>query len=76
MIKWLSLPVAEYLRLGRPCQDYTQDADRFTRSVQGDIDIGKHFNNFQVHPEDQDSMGVRYIYTNTVDRDPEESEER
>ena len=46
VIKWLSLPVAEYLRLGSPRQDYTQDADCFVRSVQADIDIGKHFKNF------------------------------
>jgi len=76
VIKWLSLPVAEYLRLGSPRQDYTQDTDCFVRSVQGDIDIGKHFNNFRVHPEDQDSMGVRYIYTNTVDRLPEDAQEK
>ena len=63
VIKWLSLPVAEYLQLGSPAQDYTQDTDVFAKTKQGDVDIGKHFNNFGVHEVDQDSMGVRYIYT-------------
>ena len=61
VVKWLSVPVAEYLRLGCPTQDYTQETNHFVKSTQGDIDIGKCFNNFRVHPDDQAAMGVRYV---------------
>ena len=66
VVKWLAEPVAEYLRLGCPTQVYTQDTNHYIKSVQGDIDIGKCFNNFRVHPDDQDTMGVRYIYTDNA----------
>ncbi len=39
VIKWLSMPVAEYLALGLPDMDYTQDANKFIKSNQGDIDV-------------------------------------
>ena len=74
VVKWLSTSVAEYLRLGSPTQDYTQDTDHLTKSVQGDIDIGKHFNNVRVHPQDQNSMGVRYIYTDNAEGAVEKEE--
>ncbi len=35
----------------------------FIKSNQGDIDVGKHFNNFPVHEEDQDALGVQYVFT-------------
>jgi len=63
VVKWLSTSVASYLQQGSPIEDYTQDTDHFIKSKQGDIDIGKHFNNFRVHEEDQISLGVRYVYT-------------
>ena len=48
VVKWLSMPVREYLQLGSPELDYTtQEADDFIKSTQGDIDVGQHFNNFE-----------------------------
>ena len=67
VVKWLSVTVAEYLKLGSPVTDYTQDACNFIKTTQGDIDVGQHFNNFRVHPRDQHTLGVRYIYTNNAD---------
>ncbi|KAL7532942.1 hypothetical protein ACHAXR_006517 [Thalassiosira sp. AJA248-18] len=64
VVKWLSMAVAQYLRLGCPTMDYTQDASIFIKTKQGDIDVGQQFNNFRVHPVDQHTLGVRYIYTN------------
>lgn len=65
VVKWLSVNVGEHLRLGSPVTDYsTQEASSFIRTKQGDIDVGQHFNNFRVHPQDQHCLGVRYTYTN------------
>ena len=63
VVKWLTMGVAEYLQQGSPPMDYTQDASKFIKSKQGDIDVGEHFNNFRVHPSDQHTLGVRYVYT-------------
>lgn len=65
VIKWLSMKVGEYLRLGSPPTDYSsQEASFYIKTKQGDIDVGQHFNNFRVHPRDQHLLGVRYVYTN------------
>ncbi|KAL7539570.1 hypothetical protein ACHAXR_009407 [Thalassiosira sp. AJA248-18] len=63
VVKWLSMSVGDYLRQGSPHVDYTQDANTFTKTKQGNIDVGQHFNNFRVHPSDQHTLGVRNIYT-------------
>ena len=31
--------------------------------------MGQHFNNFRVHPADQHTLGVRYIYTGNANPD-------
>ncbi len=47
-------------------EDYTRDTKHFIKSKQGDIDVGKHFNNFCAHPLDQPYLGVRFIYTDNA----------
>ena len=71
VVKWLSMGVAEYLQQGSPVMDYTQDASIFIKTLQGDIDVGQHFNNFRVHPKDQHTLGVRYIYTDNANNSEE-----
>ena len=39
-IKWLSMPVGDYLDQGSTVMDYTQDASRFIKTFQGDVDVG------------------------------------
>ena len=58
------MSVSEYLWLGSPVIDYTQDTSCFIKTKQGDINVGQHFNNYYVHPRDKHTLGVRYIYTN------------
>lgn len=61
--KWLAVPVADYLDAGSPSQDYTQSTSFFTKSKQGDIDVGAMFNNFPVHLSERHALGVRVINT-------------
>jgi hypothetical protein len=61
--KWLSVPVATYLDLGLPFEDYTQPASSFVKSKQGDIDVGLMFNNFPTHPSERHSLGMQVINT-------------
>jgi hypothetical protein len=63
MVKWLAIPVAIYLNSGSPSQDYSQSAGTFTKSKQGDIDVGAMFNNFHSHPTERHALGVRIIET-------------
>jgi hypothetical protein len=63
VVRWLSVPVGTYLLMGCPSQDYTQDATSFIKSWQVDIDVGKHFNNFQAHEDDRPYLGVRMFET-------------
>ena len=63
VVKWLSCAVGEYLELGSPIQDYTQDATTFIKSFQADIDVGEMFHNFKAHEEERSSLGVRYTMT-------------
>ncbi len=53
VVKWLLTTVSDYLQRSRQVEDYTQDNKHFVKSKQGDIDVGKHFNNFRAHPDDQ-----------------------
>ena len=59
--KWLAVPVADYLDLGSPSQDYTQPASVFIKSKQGDIDVGAMLNNFCVHLSERHALGVCII---------------
>jgi hypothetical protein len=63
VIKWLSVPTAVYLNTGSPPQDYTQPANAFVKSKQGDIDVGAMFNNFRTHPTVRHKLGVCVIQT-------------
>ena len=63
-VKWLSVPVDTYLKMGSPDQDYTQEATTFIKSWQIDIDVGQQFNNFAAHYKDRPYLGVRMIDTN------------
>jgi hypothetical protein len=64
VVKWLSVPVVSYLKMGSLDQDYSQDAASFIKSWQADIDVGQQFNNFAAHHEDRPYTGVRMIDTN------------
>lgn len=62
-VKWLTMPVASYLLMGSPDEDYSQDADMFIKSWQSDIDVGSQFHNFVAHHQDRPYLGVRMIDT-------------
>ncbi len=61
--KWLSVPVATYLDLGLPSNDYTRPASSFVKSKQGDIDVGAMFNNFCTRTCERHLLGLRIINT-------------
>jgi hypothetical protein len=63
VVRWLSVPVGTYLLMGRPDQDYTQDATKFIKSWQSDIDVSKHFLNWQAHEDNRPYLGVRKYET-------------
>jgi hypothetical protein len=63
VVKWLAIPVVVYLNFGSPPQDYSQSAGTFTKSKQGDINVGAMFNNFCSHPTERHALGVRIIET-------------
>jgi hypothetical protein len=63
VIKWLQVPVGDYLRRGSPPQDYTQDECGFIKSWQFDHDVAQQFNNFVLHKKERKSHGVRFIHT-------------
>ena len=63
VVRWLSTPVGTYLLMGCPDQDYSQDVASFTKSWQADIDVSKHFNNFQAHEDERPYLGVRMYET-------------
>ena len=62
-VKWLDVPVGEYLRRGSPPQDYTQEQDLFLKSFSWDHDVAQQFNNFRMHKKERHSHGVRFIHT-------------
>ena len=74
VVKWLSTTVREYLERGSPVEDYTQDAENFIKSYQGDIDVGKHFNNFRIPVKERPLFGVRVIHTNNAQGAKEKEE--
>ena len=63
VIKWLSLPVQNYLLAGSPLQDYSQDDSLFYKSFQFDSDVGQMFMNFTMHKKERHSHGVRFYHT-------------
>ena len=63
VVKWLPMPVGDYLEQGSPVVDYTQDAGTFIPTFQGDIDVGSMFHNFLAHMTERHSLGVRYTET-------------
>jgi hypothetical protein len=54
VFKWLSKPVGMYLLEGSPDEDYSQDASKFYKSWQADVDLGQN---------DKPYLGVRMIDT-------------
>ncbi|KAL7523005.1 hypothetical protein ACHAWF_000310 [Thalassiosira exigua] len=66
VVKWLSTSLRQYLQLGSPDEDYTQNSETFIKSKQGDIGVGEQFSNFQAHKNDRSFLGVCYIRTNGV----------
>jgi hypothetical protein len=72
VVKWLLIPVGDYLGGGSPPQDYTQDQSLMIKSWQFDHDVAQQFNNFRMHEKEQHSHGVRFIHTrNDGSREPE-----
>ena len=64
VVKWLLMPVGQYLEMGSPKQDYaTLPASAFIKTKQADIDVGQIFHNFPAHESERLSLGVRYIET-------------
>jgi hypothetical protein len=63
VLKWLAIQVAVYLNSGSPPQDNSQSAGSFTKSKQGDINVGAMFNNFCSHPTVRNALGVHVIET-------------
>ena len=76
VIKWLSIPVGDYLKQGSPVMDYTQDASLFIKTFQGDVDVGAMFNNFVAHESERHSLGVRFVHTDANARIERETFER
>lgn len=70
VVKWLSIPVGDYLLAGSPLQEYTQDNSLFIKSWQFDADMGQMFQNFNMHWTERHSHGVRFFHT-TNDGRPE-----
>ena len=71
VVKWLLVPVGEYLRSGSPPQDYSQDESLYLKSWQFDHDIAQQFNNFVLHEKERHSHGIKFISTRN-DGGPEE----
>ena len=66
VVKRLSILVGNYLDQRSPVRvDYTQDADLFIKTFQGDEDVGTMFNNFVTHESERHSLGVRFVHTNS-----------
>ena len=63
VVKWLPIPVGDYLEQGLPVLDYTQEVATFIPTFQGDIDVGSMFHNFLAHATKRHSLGVRYTKT-------------
>ncbi|KAL3794045.1 hypothetical protein HJC23_008933 [Cyclotella cryptica] len=62
-VKWLTVTVGEYLRLGCMPQDYTQDQHNFIKSFSWDHDVAQQFNNYRLNKKERHSHGVRFIHT-------------
>jgi hypothetical protein len=64
VIKWLFVPVGEYLASGSPPQDYSLDQDAFVKSWQLEHDVlAQQLDNCTLHKKERQLHGVRYIHT-------------
>jgi hypothetical protein len=63
VVKWLTMPVGQYLKVGSPPQDYSQDQDLYIKSFSFDHDVVQQFNNFPLNEKDRHSRGVRFIHS-------------
>ena len=63
VVKWLTIPVGQYLEKGSPPQDYTLPERSFIKSIQGDVDVSGMFHNFTAHVNERLNLGVRCIET-------------
>ncbi|KAL7527269.1 hypothetical protein ACHAXR_004033, partial [Thalassiosira sp. AJA248-18] len=73
VVKWLTVPISQYIEEGSPPQDYTQTGSIFIKSKQGGVDVGGMFHNFRAHAKEQANLGVRWIETRN-DGGPERHE--
>ena len=73
VVKWLTVPISQYMEEGSPPQDYTLLGSIFIKSKQGDVDVGGMFHNFRAHAKEQANLGVRWIETRN-DGEPERHE--
>ena len=76
VVKWLSIPVGDYLVQSSPLMDYTQDTIHFIKTFQGDVDVGAMFNIFVFHESERHSLGVRFIHTDPLSQVERETIER
>ena len=63
VVKWLAIPMGQYLEQGSPPQDYTRTDCSYIKSKQGDVDVGGMFHNFLAHQNERENLGVRWIET-------------
>ena len=63
VVKWLTIPVGQYLEKGSPPQDYTLPERSFIKSIQGDVDVSGMFHNFTAYVSERQNLGVRCIET-------------
>ena len=70
VVKWLTVPISQYMEEGSPPQDYTLPGSIFIKSKQGDVDVGGMFHNFRAHAKEQANLGVQWIETRN-DGEPE-----
>jgi hypothetical protein len=63
VVKWLLMPVGQYLKEGSPLQDYSQDQDLYIKSYSFDHDVAHQFNNFPLNEKGRHSHGIRFIHT-------------
>ena len=52
VVKWLTVPIGQYMEEGSPPQDYTQPESAFIKSKQGGVDVGGMFHSFEAHVKD------------------------
>ena len=65
VVKWLTMPVGQYLEQGSPVMNYNQEelGIAFIITNSADIDVGGMFHNFLAHISDRHVLGVRWYET-------------